>query len=238
MYLEAFVYSTVAGLCTFLGAAIVFLRSRLTKRELSFFLGLASGVMLAVVTFDLLPSAIGKGDIIGFIIGTVGGCLIIMLSNVIMDDQLNNSGRTMARLGYLIMLGIALHDLPEGMAIALGNEVGHKTAAVIALGIGIHNMPEGMAIAAPLLMSGIRKRTIALQTLAVGAVTPLGTLIGNVAVSAWPNYFGLFMGIAAGVMIYLVFSQLWPESRRSASLWRYPGLLAGIILIFCATFVF
>ncbi|MGE5417267.1 MAG: ZIP family metal transporter [Acidobacteriota bacterium] len=238
MYIDALLYSTAAGLCTFVGAAIVFLKSRLTRRELAFFLGLASGVMIAVVVFDLLPSAIGKGDLGGFAIGTAGGCLIIMLSNVIVADKQVNSGRSMARLGYLIMLGIALHDLPEGMAIALGNEVGHKTAAVIALGIGIHNMPEGMAIAAPLLMSGIRKRKIALQTLALGAITPLGTVIGNVAVSALPGYFGLFMGVAGGVMLYLVISQLWPEAQRSASLWRFPGLAAGIVLIFCATFVF
>ena len=59
---------------------------------------------------------------------------------------------TLLGLGYLIMLGIAMHDLPEGMAIAMGGELKARTGMVIALAIAIHNIPEGMAIAAPLLM--------------------------------------------------------------------------------------
>jgi ZIP family zinc transporter len=87
----------------------------------------------------------------------------------------------------MIMLGIALHDLPEGMAVALGEHMKNRTGMVIALGIGIHNMPEGMAIAAPLLMSGMKKSMVLLQTLLISLITPLGTLLGSFLLHLAPD---------------------------------------------------
>ncbi|NLB19009.1 MAG: hypothetical protein GX825_09845 [Syntrophomonadaceae bacterium] len=95
-----------------------------------------------------------------------------------------------------------------------------------------------MAIAAPLVMGGIRKNRIAAQVLAVGAVTPLGFLLGKLAVSFLPHYFGVFMGLASGVMLYLVFFQLWPEAGLTGSRWRFVGGLLGVIVILVATLGF
>ncbi len=47
-----------AGACTFAGAAMLILKRNWEHRELAFFLGLASGVMISVVLFDLLPSVL------------------------------------------------------------------------------------------------------------------------------------------------------------------------------------
>lgn len=234
---KSLIYSVAAGICTFLGAAIVFFRPRIGRKELAFFLGLASGVMVAVVVFDLIPSGIIKGDALGFVIGGLGGGTLIALLNYLITSESHGQGRHMARIGYLIMLGIAVHDLPEGMAIALGYELSSKTAAVIALGIGIHNMPEGMAIAAPLIMAGYRRRKIAAEVLLVGAVTPIGAVLGKLAIAFLPQYFSIFLGLAGGVMLYLVRYQLWPEAKNTGSLWRIPGAVLGMIVILAATLI-
>ncbi|MGI6549235.1 MAG: ZIP family metal transporter [Syntrophomonadales bacterium] len=237
MVLSGFSYSVAAGVCTFLGAVLVFLRSRIERKELSFFLGLAAGVMVAVVVFDLIPSVLVSGGRGGFIFGAFAGAALIALISMITNSRGTGNGHRMVRIGYLIMLGIALHDLPEGMAISLGYEVSTRTAAAIALGIGIHNIPEGMAIAAPLLMGGRAKMKVGLEILAVGVVTPIGFLLGKLAVSVLPHYFGFFMGLASGVMVYLVLRQLWPEAQRTNSRWRYIGGLLGIAVILVATFL-
>ena len=237
MVLSGFSYSVAAGICTFLGAVLVFLRSRIERKELSFFLGLAAGVMIAVVLFDLVPSVLVSSGRGGFILGALAGWALIAMISLITTPGRNGNGNRMVRIGYLIMLGIALHDLPEGMAISLGYEVSTRTAAAIALGIGIHNIPEGMAIAAPLLMGGRGKMKVGLEILAVGVVTPVGFLLGKLAVSVLPHYFGFFMGLASGVMVYLVLRQLWPEAQRTNSRWRYIGALLGIVVILVATFI-
>jgi zinc transporter ZupT len=54
---DILVSSILAGLATVLGGVIVLFLGRPSDRVLGLFLGLASGVMLAVVAVDLLPAA-------------------------------------------------------------------------------------------------------------------------------------------------------------------------------------
>ena len=118
-----------------------------------------------------------------------------------------------------------MHDLPEGMAIALGHEMKARTGMVIALGIGIHNIPEGMAIAAPLIMGGMRRLRILGQTMAIGIITPLGTIIGQAVASTLPFLLPLMLGLASGIMLYLVCFQLWPQAGFQHRRTRWYGFL-------------
>ncbi|MGE5379591.1 MAG: ZIP family metal transporter [Methylocystaceae bacterium] len=224
-----------AGACTLAGAAMLILKRNWKQRELALFLGLASGVMVSVVIFDLLPSALvayqGRGGLTGIAMGVI----ITWLMSGAMRG--NEEAATAKSLGYLIMLGIALHDLPEGMAIALGGELKERTAMVIALAIGIHNMPEGMAIAAPLLMGGVKRAKIIWQVALLGFITPIGTLIGEFTVKAWPTSLPLFLGFASGVMITLVVRDLWPQARSRSRCLAAGGAVLGTIIILLATFI-
>lgn len=233
---HALIWSLVAGAGTALGAGILFLKKRWSNKSLSFFLGLASGVMLAVVTFDMLPSALLYADFMKVIIGIGLGLLIMMIVNSAVFEGIN-SAETMLGLGYMIMLGIALHDLPEGMAIAFGEEMKAKTGMIIALGIGIHNIPEGMAIAAPLIMSGVKKWVILMQTVLIGFITPLGTILGKYLAAILPDLLPLMLGLASGVMLYLVLFQLWPQAGNKNKRSRWWGLGMGTIVILTATFI-
>jgi len=214
---------------------MLILKRSWNRRELAFFLGLASGVMVSVAVFDLLPSTLiayqGRGGLTGILLGV----LITWLMSVYMRG--NEPVSTARSLGYLIMLAIAMHDLPEGMAIALGGELKERTAMVIALAIGIHNIPEGMAITAPLLMGGVKRRRILLQVALLGLITPLGTLIGDMTVRVWPTSLPLFLGFASGVMITLVVRDLWPQARNHSRRQAILGGILGMVIILLATFI-
>ncbi len=232
---NSLLWSLVAGACTALGATILFFKNRWSKRSLSFFLGLASGVMVAVVVFDMLPSAMLYNSAFKTTAGILLGLLTMALINSALSDAISAT-ETLLGLGYMIMIGIALHDLPEGMAIAFGDEMKSRTGMVIALGIGIHNIPEGMAIAAPLLMGGMNKSKILLQTLALGLITPLGTIMGQYMVMLLPELLPFMLGLASGVMVYLVCFQLWPQAGSKDKISRWWGFALGTMVILGASF--
>lgn len=236
MLSNSIVLSIMAGACTAIGAVILFMRKSWGNRSLAFFLGLAAGVMVAVVVFDMMPSALVYSGPLRAILGLLLGMVILGSTDASIFDR-EGGMRSLKSLGYLIMLGIALHDLPEGMAIAFGEEMKGRTGMVIALGIGIHNIPEGMAIAAPLLMAGIRKRKVLLQVLLVGLVTPMGTVLGKYLVGLLPELLPLMLGLASGIMLYLVFFQLWPQAAAKNKKSRWYGFWLGVIIIFIATFI-
>lgn len=222
-------------MCTTIGAGLLFFKRSWSNRGLSAFLGLAAGVMTAVVLLDMMPSALlyASGPALG---GTLLGIIIMRRADRSLSSKINGP-ETLLGLGYLIMLGIAMHDLPEGMAIALGGEMKARTGMVIALAIAIHNVPEGMAIAAPLLMGGKRRLRILIEIGLIGLITPLGTIIGQMAVSQLPQLLPWLLGLASGIMAYLVVFQLWPQAGSKDPRSRWKGFWIGVIIISMATFM-
>lgn len=228
--------SAGAGICTALGAVLLFIKKNWSNRSLAIFLGLASGVMVGVVIFDLIPSFLFFPGWKKGLYGILSGLILLFLFERFLFHNLLEK-QTLVGLGYLIMLGIAMHDLPEGMAIALGHEMKERTGLVIALGIGIHNIPEGMAIAAPLIMADLSRLKILAQTLLVGVITPLGTIAGYFMILLLPGILPFLLGLASGIMLYLVIFQLWPQAGLKGKREKWKGFWVGVFIILIATFI-
>ncbi|MDR3600982.1 MAG: ZIP family metal transporter [Desulfosporosinus sp.] len=222
--------STVAGLATTFGSLLVLLFGRPQERVLAALLAGAGGVMLAVVTIDLVPSACRTGPPLQVSAGFALGLLFMFLAAKRLKFSTNtlplSRRQRLKRTGLLIATGIALHDIPEGMAIAVSQEAAPVLGLLIAFAITLHNLPEGMATAAPLKMAGIRWWKILLLNIAIAFFTPLGALFGLLALENVQNSLAFFLALAAGAMTFLVFAELIPLSRE-----RHPhyALLGGTI---------
>ena len=111
--------SLLAGLATALGCLLVLFAKYPGQRALAFILGGAAGVMLAVVTLDLIPAALKTGSPLQAVKGMITGAGILFLLDRFLTRQnitlSFHKDSAMRRLGYLMEIGIALHDLPEGM---------------------------------------------------------------------------------------------------------------------------
>ena len=222
--------STIAGLATTLGSLVVLMFGRPKEQVLAMLLAGAGGVMLAVVSLDLLPTAWQIGPLSLVILGFIIGLAFMKLA----DQKLNASPpslplprrQRLKRIGLLVAAGIALHDLPEGMAIALGQEATEDLGVLIAMAITLHNLPEGMATTAPLKMAGIKSWKILLLNFGIAFFTPFGALIGLLAIDSVQNSLSFFLALAGGAMAFLVFAELWPLSRE-----RHPryALLGGVL---------
>ena len=222
--------SMIAGLATTLGSLLVLLFGKPQERVLASLLAGAGGVMLAVVTIDLLPSAWQTGPPLqmsaGFALGLIFMFLAAKRLNVSNNTLPLSRRQRLKRTGLLIATGIALHDIPEGMAIAVSQEAAPGLGLLIAFAITLHNLPEGMATTAPLKMAGIRWWKILLLNIVIAFFTPLGALLGLLALEKTQNSLAFFLALAAGAMTFLVFAELIPLSRE-----RHPhyALLGGTI---------
>ena len=136
----------------------------------------------------------------------------------------------MRQMGYMMAIGISLHDLPEGIAIAGAYAVGGGLGPLIALSIALHNIPEGIATAAPLLMGG----HILLTVSVVSLFTPLGTLIGIFLIQLSPGHLSFLLALAAGAMIYLIKDELLPSAQDQSMFWSWFGVAAGYFILWFA----
>lgn len=226
--------SLVAGLSTPAGAWIILSRRRVSPATLSFTLALASGVMVTVVATELVPTGLGLAGWPTFGAGAVAGALMLALLRGAVAEWQGSRAADPSRLrfvGWFIAIAIALHDIPEGMAIGAGDAVGRSLGLVIALAIALHNIPEGMSIAAPLAMSGERRRRILGATVVIGLVTPLGTLLSLAIGQLGPEWSAIVLALASGAMVYVVAQDTLPESLAAGRATAVAGMAAGVALM-------
>ncbi|MZP28241.1 ZIP family metal transporter [Heliobacterium undosum] len=226
--------SLIAGLATTGGALCVLMLGSLGARTLSVLLGFAAGVMLSVVALDLLPSAWNWGGPWSVVTGFCLGALLIALCDVLLTQFALSSKRgrqagPLRKMGYLIALGISLHDFPEGIAIAAGTAAESHLGWVVALSIGLHNIPEGVATAAPLRMSGMAPWKIIGLTMVMAFFTPLGTLLGFGLLALSTKSIAQLLALAGGAMVYLVWDELWPEASKRSPHWAFTGAIVGAL---------
>lgn len=229
----------IAGLGTCLGALLVIAYGCLKKSTASLLLGLASGIMAAVVLFDLLPSSLEYGNMFTCVTGFAAGIVIMFAADLFLNllTSSKRQGRSYLRMGYLIALGIAMHDLPEGLAIAAGFAAAERLGPVLALAIGLHNIPEGMATAAPLRLGGMGAGKVFLINAAISLITPAGTFLGILLIDTSKTFIGLLLAFAAGAMTYIVKRELLPESLRHSRPLACFGLTCGALFILLLNFI-
>ena len=235
-FLEISLISLVAGAATGIGGVLGVL-FKPGERGLVFGLGFSSGIMLGVTFLMLVLESLKAGFALsfgGFIAGTL---LFFLLDFIVPHIHIGESKNSMLRLGILIAIGIAIHDIPEGFGIGIGYGISESLGITLALAIILHNMPEGVAIAIPFHFSGVNKYKTILISFTAGMSTLAGALIAfflQGSVSEKFMYSGL--AFAAGAMFYIAVNELIPEAHKYGNT-RFTsfGVIAGVVAAFALT---
>ena len=149
------------------------------------------------------------------------------------------SGLQLMLAGATMAVGVAVHNLPEGMSIGtVYLEGGGMSPALAALlmGVVLHNIPEGMAIALPLYTSGMNRWKAGLAAACTGIPTIVGAVIGYSVGGAGPLAVAAALSFAAGTLLYVVFGEVLPQSinlycSRKTAFAAIAGLAAGLLII-------
>jgi ZIP family zinc transporter len=240
--MEELVRITLIGLFfgtfgTTLGGIIGIVFKSTSKKFLSFILALASGLMMAIVCFDLIPEALEITNIPNTIIGILLGIIIMIFCNVIVEKKLkrktSSEVNTMLKTGIIVSLGLAIHNFPEGLAIGSGMEASFKLGLNLAIAICLHDIPEGISMAVPMRAGGVSKTKIIIYIILSGITTGIGAFFGAVVGKISLAIIGICLSFAAGAMLYIVSGELTPEANnlyrgKMTALGNILGILLGI----------
>ena len=218
--LAALILTTFAGLATGLGSLISYFIPKQDLRYLSVSLGFAAGVMIFVAFVDLFYAS---RDVIGlnyanlfFLIGMVFMYIIDRLvPHIHMDGLIDSQTKGLYRSGIMTTIGIAIHNLPEGMTVALVSLVDIKLGIPIAIAIAIHNIPEGFACCVPLFYATGDRTKSCMYSLLAGLTEPLGAIIAILILYPFLNASVLAASIAfvAGIMVFICLDELLPVAN-------------------------
>ena len=108
----------------------------------------------------------------------------------------------------------------------------------LTVGIAMHNIPEGLTIALSLVAVRYSRLKAALCATMVGMIQPLGALLGVLLIHADEKVVPLGMAMAGGTLLFVVVNEILPEtydvkkSNRSAF-----AVFAGFIFMTYLTIV-
>ena len=133
---------------TTLGGIIGVVIKQHSNKFLSFILAFASGLMMSVICFDLLPEALGISNIVNVIIGTIFGIVVMIFCDLLVErkfsiNQKFKYNNSLLKTGIIVSIGLAIHNFPEGLAIGSGFEASLKLGLSLAIAICLHDIPEG-----------------------------------------------------------------------------------------------
>lgn len=217
------IWTTLVGVIgTGLGGVFALLIGKRSNKFLACILELSAGLMLAIIFLDLLPSAFAKTSISNVIFGIIFGILFMIFSENIAFEKHNS----LIYVGITMAIGIAMHNIPEGLAIGVSLDVDRAMGISLMIAILLHNIPEGLAMSVPLKMGGMAKLKILLIAVLTGLATGVGGLIGIVVGNIGENTIGACLGLASGAMLYVVCVEIIRKSKQI-----YKGKLSSFACI-------
>ena len=122
----------------------------------------------------------------------------------------------------ILVLAVALHNIPEGMAVGLAfalaaqhnDSSAYAAAMALAIGMGIQNFPEGAIISMPLRAEGESKGRAFAGGVLSGVVEPIGAVVTILAAQLVIPALPYLLSFAAGAMLYVVVEELIPEMSQ------------------------
>ena len=193
---------------TTLGGIIGVTIKKQSNKFLSFILSFASGLMMAVICFDLLPEALGISNIINVILGTILGIIAMIFCDITVEKRFNvNSNlaeNKLLKTGIIVSIGLAIHNFPEGLAIGSGFEASLKLGLSLAIAICFHDIPEGISMAVPMKNGGMKLRKVIFYVVLSGITTGLGAFFGAIIGSISEEIIAMSLSFAARPMLYIV----------------------------------
>lgn len=212
-----------------------------SERFIHKMLAFAAGIMLAISFLELIPNAIEISSILVAAIGILLGAVLMLLLDISIPHihpELcqQEQGRNLKKTSVYLMMGIFLHNFPEGMALAIGAVTSFQTALVVALAIAIHNIPEGICTSAPYYYSTKKRMKSFLLSSSTAIPILLGFFFANYLFRfLTDNFVGLILAGTAGLMIYISADELIPTAcDKNHAQWSHAtifALIAGVLLV-------
>jgi zinc transporter, ZIP family len=230
-----FVYGLLTALATGLGALPFLFVSEVKPRAVAIADAIASGLMLGASVGLLfegarygMPQTLG-GAAAGLIF-IVFGRQALQGREV----ELGGIRGAGARQVLFMVAVMTLHSFSEGIAVGVAFGGGQTLATLITIAIAVHNVPEGLAISAVMRPKGASILACAGWSVFSSLPQPLMAVPAFVFVDLFRPVLPYGLGFAAGAMVFMVFLELLPEAYANArpstvGLWVSVSLGAMIL---------
>lgn len=234
---------SVGALC---GGVLLLFNKRLEDTLVHILVPFAAGALLATGFFDLLPEALehseeAGGEINVFAWALFGILFFYLLERGIHWFQYHRKASSKTHKGAtvpLIIVGDSMHNLIDGMAIAITFLVDPAIGILTTIAIAAHEIPQEIGDFAVLLHEGLSRKKVFLYNLLSAFLAVLGAGIVIVLGESVEWIFPYALAMTTGFFIYIALTNLLPaihsEEKKGYAFLETLFLLLGVGVIWGA----
>jgi ZIP family zinc transporter len=249
MYAQAACWGLLAGSGLLIGAVVgVAVAGRLSHRIIAAVMGFGGGVLIALLSVDLMDSAFNDGGPVAATVGFLVGATAFSALNWRLAQSgakhRNRCGECVAQpsevahpgSGLAIALGAALDGVPESVVIGLSVLDGATPGLGLVAGFFLANVPQGLSSASGMKKAGRSSRYIVGLGTGVLLISGLSAIAGYLLLGmAAPALPATILAFAAGGVLAMLAESMIPEAFAEAQpfigLITVVGFLVAFLII-------
>ena len=243
MVLELIIAATIAISLASLGGIALLRVNKPTEEKILFALvSLSTGTLLAGAFLDLLPESLERTTPSTALATALVGILVFfVLEKLIVwhHHHADHAKVSEKPLGYLSLVGDALHNFFDGVAISAAFIASPALGLTTTLAVLLHEIPQEIGDYSLLIYSGFTRKKALLFNLGSALFAVIGALLFYFAAPFVQNLSSLALAFTAGMFIYIATADVVPELQRektpSKSALQFLFILIGVALIWLVT---
>lgn len=238
--MQPILFSIAAFFSTYIGGSLAIK----LKKELHSVMAFSAGVLLGVVSFDILPEIIDLIKVNGFeplgaMLALVVGFLLfhilektILIHHAHEDDYRDHKH---PHVGVLSALALAGHSFMDGLGIGFGFKISSAMGILVTLAVIAHDFTDGLNTVT-LMLTHKNEIKKAKKFLLLDALAPILGAVSTLFFHVSPYFLLLYLGFFAGFLLYIGASDILPEAHSQRSSLKLIGLtVLGTFVIFAIT---
>jgi len=233
MLFSLIIFSSLAGLSTIFGVYLIRHFENFFKKNVTFLISFAIGILLATAFFHLLPESINLTPN-GWFYWVLGAIILLyLIEHLTIIHFCQEEECEIHAMGAVSLLGIGIHSLIDGIIIGVGFKVSFIIGFLAASAVIFHETAEGIIIYTLLIEDKTTRNKALFYSWLVALATPLGAILTFLFIqNISAEILGWLIAFSAGSFIYIGASDLIPETHRKYNFLNIFLVLLGIIFVF------
>lgn len=228
--LKNILISLISIVVSILSSLVALKIKKTSEKQDNIFLGLSSGLLLGIAFLEILPEVFEKDSGISPLYGVLAiimGLIIIFIVDRLVEKK---EEKAVNKGAILLFLAIAIHNIPEGLAVGLSFSGGINLSMFVS--IMIHEVIDGVLTTISLLSLNLDKKRTFIYSCLVALLLLPGILVGIISSLNYSIFTVFMLGITFSCLVYVTSREILPKSikKTDSTIFMIIGIAISLVL--------